>query len=342
MIFKDLWALVFIPVVLALFFFIRKYRKDPGFIFPTTETLKVFRPSLKERLAPKLVYLRLVGVLLVIIALARPQISSELNIRKNAIGIVLAVDCSSTMLAEDLQLGPLGMAQLIETSDVKHLNRLDAVKDVAKSFVVSRPDDLIGVVVFASEAFVACPLTFDHDWLIQSLERAKIGMIKDGTAIGSGILSSLNLLKDADVKSRVIILLSDGINNSGEVPPLVAAKAARSLGVKIYTIGIVSKAQTPYPVKDSSGKKTYKDVKIDVNEDILKKIAEITGSQYFRATDMDSLHKSYKDIDALEKTVLEEKAFAENEDAFWLFLLAALGCLLAEILLGNTILRKVP
>lgn len=342
MIFKDIWVLVFIPVILVIFVITRRYQRDPGFRFPTTETLKIFRPSLKARLSSKLIYLRLACILLVIVALARPQASSEFKVRKDAIGIVLAIDCSSTMLAEDLQLGPLGMARLVDSPDTKHLNRLDAVKEMAINFVRGRPEDLIGVVVFAAEAFIACPLTFDHDWLIQSLERVKVGMIKDGTAIGSGILSALNSLKDADVKSRVIVLLTDGINNTGEVPALIAAKAARSLGVKIYTIGIVSKGQTPYPIKDEFGKTTYKDVRIEINEDILRKIAEITGGQYFRTADIDALRKSYHDIDTLEKAALEEKAFAENEDMFGLFLFAALGCLIAEILLGNTILRKVP
>lgn len=342
MLFKDPWILVFIPVFILLFIFIRKKQMEPGFIFPATDNFRAFRPSLRERLASKLPYLRLASVLLLIITLARPQMSSEFKVRKDAIGIVMAVDCSSTMLAEDLQLGPMGMARLIETPDTRHLNRLDAVKDVAQDFVKSRPDDLIGLVVFAAEAFVACPLTFDHDWLGQAISRLKIGMIKDGTAIGSGILSALNSLKDVDVKSRVLILLSDGINNSGEVPPMVAARAARSLGVKIYTIGIVSRGQTPFPMKDESGKKVYKDVRIDINETVLQKMADITGGQYFRATDMESLRKSYKDIDSLEKSALEEKGFAENEDIFGIFLMAAIACLLAEIVLGNTVLRKVP
>lgn len=344
MTFKDPWFLIFIPLFLAIFSVLRRREREPGFIFPSTDALQAFKSSLRNRLAGKLIYLRVACVGLLIIVLARPQMSSEFKIRKDAIGVVLAIDCSSTMLAEDLLLGPMGLTKLVETGEkAKRYTRLDAVRDVAKDFVKGRPDDLIGLVIFAAEAFIACPLTFDHDWLAESLDRAKVGMIKDGTAIGSGILSALNSLKDVDVKSRVVILLSDGINNAGDVPPLVAAKAARSLGVKIYTVGIVSKGQTPFRMKDEeTGRMVYKDVRIDINETVLQKIAELTGGAYFRATDMESLRKSYKDIDKLEKAALEEKGYAENEDTFNIFLIAALACLLAEIVLGNTILRKVP
>lgn len=344
MTFKDPWILVFIPVAAALFYILRRREADPGFIVPSGEAFAAFRPSLKSRLAANLIYLRMACVLLLIVALARPQMSSEFKARRDAIGIVLAVDCSSTMLAEDLLLGPTGLTKLVETGEGgKRYTRLDGVRDVAKDFVKGRPDDLIGLVVFGAEAFVACPLTFDHEWLDDSLDRMKVGMIKDGTAIGSGILSALNSLKGVEVKSRIMVLLSDGINNAGTVPPLVAAKAARSLGVKIYSVGIVSKGQTPFRMKDeATGRMVYKDVRIDVNETVLRKMAEMTGGTYYRATDMQSLRKSYADIDKLEKASLEEKGFAENEDIFAVFLGAALVCLLLEIILGNTILRKVP
>lgn len=343
MIFKDPWVLVFIPIFLLLSFFIRRHEADPGFLFPSGEALKMFRPTLREFFVSKLFLLRLLCVILLIFALARPQMSREYKTRRDAVGIVLTIDCSSTMLAEDLGLGPAGIARLTERPDPsKRFNRLDAVKQVAKEFVSNRPDDLIGLVAFAAEAFIACPITFDHEWLSQSIERMKVGYIKDGTAIGSGVLTSLNSLKDANVKSKVIVLLSDGINNAGTVPPLVAAKAARAVGVKIYTVGIVSRAQTPYPTIDQTGRKTYKNVRIDINETVLQKMAEITGGQYFRADDMQSLRKTYKEIDKLEKMTMEEKGYSENEDVFYLFLGAALAALLLEIILGNTVLRKVP
>ena len=343
MIFKEPWVLIFIPLFMVLFFFIRRHEAEPGFLFPSNDALKAFKPSLKEWLVSKLVILRFICVILLIFALARPQMNREFKTRRDALGIIMAIDCSSTMLAEDLQLGPSGLAPLIDGSEtVKHLNRLDAVKEVAKTFVDARPDDLVGLVAFSAEAFIACPLTFDHEWLAQSIDRMRVGYIKDGTAIGSGILSSLNSLKDADVKSKVIILLTDGINNAGEVPPLIAAKAARAIGVKVYTVGIVSRGQTPYPTVDQSGRKAYKDVRIDINETVLQKIAETTGGKYFRASDLEGLKNTYGEIDKLEKVTMEEKGFAEHEDIFYMFLVAALITLLAEIVLGNTVLRKVP
>jgi Ca-activated chloride channel homolog len=343
MIFKEPWVLIFIPLFTILFFFMRRHEIEPGFLFPSNDALKVFKPSLKEWLVSKLAILRFICVVLLIFAIARPQMNREFRTRRDALGIIMAIDCSSTMLAEDLQLGPSGLAPLIDRSEaVKRLNRLDAVKEVAKTFVRARPDDLVGLVAFSAEAFIACPLTFDHDWLEQSIDRMKVGYIKDGTAIGSGILSSLNSLKDADVKGKVVILLTDGINNAGEVPPLVAAKAARAVGVKIYTVGIVSRGQTPYPAVDRSGKKIYKDVRIDINEMVLGKMAEITGGKYFRANDLEGLKKTYDEIDKLEKVSMEEKGFSEHEDIFYMFLAAAIAILLIEIILSNTVLRKVP
>ncbi len=343
MIFKEPWVLLFIPVFLLLIVLMRRRESEPGFLFPAEGPLKAFRPSIKEYLSSKLFILRVACVVLLLVSLARPQAGLEYKTRRDALGIVLIIDCSSTMLAEDLSLGPLGIERLTEKSeDTKRFNRLDAVKDVAKDFLSDRPDDLIGVVAFGSEAFIACPLTFDHEWLSRSIDRMRVGFIKDGTAIGSGILTCLNSLKDAKVKSKVAILLSDGINNAGNVPPLVAAKAARALGVKIYTVGIVSKAQTPYPTVDASGRKTYKDVHIEVNEEVLQKIAELTGGRYFRADDMKSLRKAYKEIDGMERVTMEEKGFSEKEDVFHIFLALALVLLLSEMILSNTILRKVP
>ncbi len=343
MVFKDPWVLVFIPLFLLLFFLLRKNEADPGFLFPSAETISMFRPTIREFFASKLFILRIICVILLIVALARPQMSKEYKTRRDAVGIVLAIDCSSTMLAEDLSLGPGGMARLAEkVEQPKRFNRLDAVKEVAKTFVSNRPEDLVGLVAFGAEAFIACPMTFDHEWLTKSIDRMKVGYIKDGTAIGSGILTSLNSLKDANVKSKVVILLSDGINNAGTVPPLVAAKAARTVGVKIYTVGIVSKGQTPYPTIDPTGKKTYKDVRIDINETVLQKIAEITGGKYFRADDMQSLRNTYKEIDKLEKVAVEEKEYADKDDIFYIFVAAAFLALLSEAILGNTILRKVP
>ena len=343
MIFKNPLILGLLPLFLLLVFAVRKFYPERSFVFPAEDAIKTLRGSFKLFFSRKLIFLRLAYMSLIIIALARPQTFGEATTRQEGIAIMIAVDCSSTMLAEDLQLGPLGLMQLTGATDqAKRLNRLDAVKQVGKSFVKSRPDDMIGVIAFAAQAYVACPLTFDKDWVLRSLDRVRIGMIKDGTAIGSGILSSLNSLKNIKAKTRIIILLSDGINNFGEVPPLVAAKAARSLGVKIYTIGIASKGQTPFPDKDEYGHKVYKMVRIDVDEDTLKKIADATGGEYYRATDLASLKESYRTIDKLEKVELELSASEERKDIFGVFLIWALALLVLDAVLSNTFLRRIP
>lgn len=342
MIFKTPIFLAIIPVFLVIFFMVRKIYPGRSILFPTGEVIKSLKGSFKIFLARKLVYLRVAAVILVIIALARPQSNEGGHIRKEGIAVMLTIDCSSTMLAEDLQLGSLGLAPLTGYSESKHLNRLDAVKEAAQDFIRSRPDDMIGIVAFAAQAYVVCPPTFDKVWLEKSLAIVRVGMIRDATAIGSGILSSLEALKTVNARSKVVILLTDGINNFGEVPPLVAAKAARAVGVKIYTIGISSRGQSPYPAIDEYGKKTYKNLQIDIDEKTLKEIANITGGNYYSVKDVNSLKNSYMEIDKLEKTTLEENAYEERADMFTEFLVLALIMLALEIILSNTILRKIP
>lgn len=343
MTFKDPIYLILIPVFLTIIFILKKLYPEKSFIFPTEDVIKTLGGTLKVWLARRLIILRIAYMVLLVLALARPQASQEAMTRHEGIAIALTIDCSSTMLAEDLQLGPTGLVELTGSSaQGKRLNRLDAVKEVAKNFIRSRTDDMIGVIAFAAQAYVACPLTFDKDWALRSIDRIRIGMIKDGTAIGSSILSSLNSLKNVKAKTRIIILLSDGINNFGEVPPLVAAKAARSLGVKIYTVGVASKGQTPFPDKDEHGRKVYKMVRIDIDEDALKRIADTTGGSYYRATDIASLKESYREINKLESSELELASFEERKDIFGLFVLWALILLVMDAVLSNTFLRRIP
>jgi Ca-activated chloride channel family protein len=234
------------------------------------------------------------------------------------------------MLAEDFKLG--GQRQ----------NRVEVVKSVVKDFIMGRSNDRIAIVAFAARAYMVCPLTLDYGWLLDNLERVKTGLVEDGTAIGAGIATSLNRLKDTKGKSKVIILLTDGRNNTGKISPLTAAEAARALKIKIYTIGAGSKGPVPYPVKDFFGNTVYQPVEIDIDEDTLIKIADITGGKYFRATDTESLRKIYKEIDSLEKTVIEEKGYLEYNELFNIFLILSLVFLLLDIILSNTILRKIP
>ena len=339
MIFRNPLVLGIIPLFLLFFFFLRGKYPEKAFLFSSGETIKGFRSSIKLWLARKLIYVRVICIVLFIIALARPQMGGESKVRKEGIAIILCIDTSSTMLAEDLELSPTGLSKLRDSGGK---NRIDAVREVAEEFIKARKDDLVGIVAFAAHAYVVCPPTFDKNWLLNSLERVQVGLIKDATAIGSGILSSLNSLRDIDARSKVIVLLTDGINNFGNVPPLVAAKAARTMGVKIYTVGIASKGRTPFPAKDIYGHKTYKDVRIDIDEDVLKEIANLTGGEYYRVSDMRSLEESYKDIDVLETVELDETPYEEKKDMFQLFLLIGLAFLLIEIVLSNTFLRRIP
>lgn len=340
MTFKQPLFLVILPLFLLFAFAMIKNRKSAGFIFPTSDVVKSFTGGLKARLAPKMIYLRAISIILIILALARPQIMEEEQIRKEGIAIMMAIDTSSTMLADDIHLS---LEELAGRKNLKgrNLTRIDAVKEVAAEFIASRGDDLMGIIAFAAEAFVVCPPTFDHEWLLESLEMIKVGLIKDGTAIGSGILASVNALKDVESKSKVIILLTDGINNFGKVPAPVAAKAARALGIKIYTIGVAGESSFR-AAADGSGRKEYRQVGVSLDEDELKKIASSTGGEYYRVKNMSTLKESYKEIDKLERTGITEKGYESYQDMFNIFLIPGLILLLLELILSGTFLRRIP
>lgn len=343
MIFRAPYVLLLLPLLLVLFIIMRRVYPERSFLFPTDEIIRSFKGSVRIWAARRLIYLRVASIACLVIALARPQLSGESTSKKEGIAIVLCLDCSSTMLAEDLQLGSLGLMPLAGgPGGSKRLNRLDAVTTMARDFINARNADMIGLVAFAAQAYVVCPPTLDKEWLLNSLKRIKVGLIKDGTAVGSGIMSSLDSLKNIKARGKAVILLTDGINNFGLVPPVVAAKAARSLGIKIYTIGIKSAGVSPFPTKDMYGKKTYENVRIDIDEDTLKKIADLTGGNYYKATSLKSLKDSYADIDKLERVVLDESAYSEQKDVFQTFLLWALILLAMDIVLGNTLLRRIP
>ncbi|MBU0682737.1 MAG: VWA domain-containing protein, partial [Candidatus Omnitrophica bacterium] len=216
------------------------------------------------------------------------------------------------------------------------------VKNVLSDFVPKRPNDRIGMVAFAALAYTVCPLTLDHDWLEKNLERVNIGMIEDGTAVGSAITAALNRVKDSPAKEKIIILLTDGRNNAGRISPIAAAEAAKALGVKIYTIGAGTKGLAPYPVQDMFGNTVLRSVRIDMDEDLLKKIAEETGGEYFRATDTASLKKIYAKIDKLETTPIEESGYNIYRELFMFLLVPGLLLLVLETVLSNTLLRRIP
>ena len=332
MIFRNPLFLLFIILVVPLFiFFAGRQRREAAFKFSSGELLSGFRKSLRLRLSTKLVYVRMLSVILFIVAFARPQAPiEETEITTEGIEIVLAVDVSTSMRAEDFELH--GARQ----------NRLEVVKDVVKDFIKSRRGDRIGLVVFAGRPYTVCPLTLDYEWLLHNLDRAQIGMIEDGTAVGSGIAASSNRLKDTEAKSKVIILLTDGRNNAGKISPLTAAEAAKALKIKIYTIGAGSEGPVPYPFTDRFGRSIYRPVKIDIDDETLERIADVTGGKYFRALNTGGLREIYREIDELEKVPIKERGFMEYRELFGLFLMPGFVILLLEILFGNTVLRRLP
>lgn len=320
-----------IPAAIAIVYYASRIRRRAGINFSSRRFLEVSAPTLKTFLANNLWALQLAVLIFLILALARLRVPlEESKIQTEGIDIVLALDTSTSMLAEDFTLHG------------KRANRLDVVKDVVENFIQGRNNDRIGIAAFAARAYTVSPLTLDYGWLLENLKRVKIGLIEDGTAIGSGLSVALNRLKDTKAKSKIIILLTDGINNAGKISPILAAETAKALGVKVYTIGAGTKGMAPYPVKDFFGNTVYQPVKIDIDEDALINIASKTDGKYFRATDTKSLKEIYREIDGMEKTPIEEKGYMEYRELFPIFLNIALALLFAEIILRNTILRRIP
>ncbi len=274
-----------------------------------------------------LLVLRTLAVALIVIAIARPQSGqSESEVHTEGIDIVLAMDISSSMLAEDF----------------KPKNRISAAKEVAADFIQGRANDRIGLVVFASQSFTQCPLTLDYGLLLQFLKDIEIGMIADGTAIGMALGNCVNRLKQSKAKSKVIILLTDGRNNRGELDPQTAAKVAKAFDIRIYTIGAGKRGEALYPVDDPVWGKRYVKMPVQIDEKLLKDVANITGGKYFRATDRTSLEQIYAEIGKLEKTKIEVKEYTRYKELFFSYVIAALVLLLLEIVLANTVFRKIP
>ena len=289
------------------------------------------KTSFRGRLRRNIIYLRACALILIIVALSRPQSAiEETVVHVEGIDIVLAVDTSSSMRAMDFEMNG------------RRVDRLAVVKSVVSDFVEKRPNDRIGMIAFASMAYTVCPLTLDHDWLEKNIERVEIGMIEDGTAIGSALSGALNRVKDTEAKGKIIILLTDGRNNAGRISPMVAAEAAKALGVRIYAIGAGTKGMAPYPVKDMFGNTVLKPVQIDIDEKLLTNIADTTGGMYFRATDTASLEDIYKEIDTIETTPIEETGYNIYKELFGYVLIPGILFLLLEILLANTVLRRIP
>ncbi len=330
-VFKDPLVLSFILLVPILVIFARRRRSTSNFLFSSEDLVKELTPTLRVRLSKTLILFRGTAIILIILALARPQSVLEgTKAISEGVDIVLALDTSTSMLGEDFKIG------------VRRVNRFDVVKDVVKDFISKRKDDRIGMVAFAARAYTVCPLTTDYEWLYENLDRVRVGMIEDATAIGSAIASSSNRLRTSKTKSKIIILLTDGINNAGNISPLVAAEAAKALKIKIYAIGVGTKGLVPYPLKDIYGRTVYKNIPIDIDDDSLKRIADITGGKYYRAQDTESLRKIYDEINNLEKSNIEHEGYREYSELFPHFLIPGLILFAIEILLANTVFLKVP
>ncbi len=264
-------------------------------------------------------------------ALARPQAGTAVTkIHREGVDVVLAVDVSGSMLAEDFTLGSA------------RASRVAVVKSVVKDFVAARPEDRIGLVLFAARPYTQCPLTLDHGWLMQNLERARVGMIEDGTAIGSALATAVDRLRASTAKSKFVVLLTDGQSNAGRITPATAAEAAGALGVKVYTVGAGTRGLAPYPAQDLFGNKVYRPMPVDIDEETLKKIATTTGGRYFRATDTASLRDIYAEIDRSEKTPFEAPQYLDYREAYPWLAWPALAAVLLEVGLAETVLRKLP
>lgn len=314
--------LLLIPVIGWYIYELRK--ADASLQLSDTQTLGKQPKSARIYLLHVPFVLRVACITLLSIALARPQLTNRWSSESTeGIDIMMALDISGTMQAEDLKP-----------------NRLEAAKQVASDFVIARPNDQIGLVVFAGESFTQCPLTTDHAVLINLFKSVKFGMIEDGTAIGLGLANAVNRMKDSQTKSKVIILLTDGSNNRGEIDPQTAAEIAKTYGIRVYAVGVGSHGQARVPVQTPMGVQ-YMMMDSEFDEGTLQRIASTTGGQYFRATDNSSLKSIYEQIDQLEKTKLRVREYAKHTDIFPPFIVAALLCLIAEIILRYFVLRTV-
>jgi Ca-activated chloride channel family protein len=316
--------LALIPVI--LWWYYRGQRQaNSSLLFSRFDILGSYTKTTKERLQHLPLILRCLVVACISIALARPQsFSSNQDVYTEGIDIAIALDLSGSMLATDFKP-----------------NRIEAAKKLTADFIDARKNDKIGLVIFSREAFTQCPLTVDYKVLKSQLAEVKNGMVEDGTAIGNALANCINRLRDSTVKSKVVILLTDGVNNAGEIDPLTASELAKVYGVRVYTIGIGTMGQAPYPVQTPMGI-TYQMMPVEIDEALLKKIATETGGKYYRATGNDKLTEIFTEIDGLEKSRISSTSYRHKKELYYPWAAAALLLLFGEILLGRIYLRKLP
>ena len=331
MIFKDPWVLLAVPFIFLALVIVRRKQRRASIFFPAEGLFGSLPRTWKRHVVDLPRILRMVAIFLFGVALAGPRtILDETKYTSEGIDIVLAIDASRSMAAMDFTLNG------------RPANRLKVIKGVVEEFLKARESDRISIVAFGGLAYTVSPLTHDYHWLTDNLRRLDFLQVEDGTAIGSALATSMNRLRKSSAKSKVIVLLTDGMNNTGRIAPLQAAQAAKALGIRVYTIGAGTKGYSPYPVQDLFGNTVYKQIKVEIDEETLQEIARITGGKYFRATDTQSLRQIYQEIDHLEKTPQEEKGYREYRELFSLFLTIALLCLAVEFLLNHTLLLRIP
>ncbi len=320
------WLFAIIPMMLAWYLYkLKTYEGELN--YSSFNLFTGIKSSLKAKFRHVLFLLRIVALSFLILAIARPQSrSSWKDVKTEGIDIVVSLDVSLSMLAKDFKP-----------------NRLEVAKEVLGDFIDARPNDKIGLVVFSGEAFTQCPLTTDHKIIKNMFGDIKAGMLDQGTAIGLGLADGVARVKDSKAKSKVVILISDGVSNVGEIAPLTAADIAKTFGVRVYCIGVGSKGKALQPVAlYPNGEMEYDYVDVDIDDATMTQISEMTGGKYFRATDRESLEKTYKEIDLLEKTIISEKNFSNKSEHFLPFAVAAAICLLLEFLLKRFVFKAIP
>ena len=320
---KEFFFLLFIPIALLIWYFFKSKKNTSEIVFSDLHSLEKTK-TIKNKLIHLTYLFKICALILLIIALARPQSSTnwEESITEG-IDIILSMDISGSMLAEDLKP-----------------NRLEASKEVAMDFISKRANDRVGLVIFSGESFTQCPLTTDHNVLINLFKDVKSGMVEDGTAIGMGLATAVNRLKESDAISKVIILLTDGVNNKGVVAPFTAAEIAKKFGIRVYTIGVGTEGYAPYPFQTPFGIQ-YQDVEVQIDEETLQNIATVTDGKYFRATNNSKLKEIYKDIDKLEKSKIEVTEFHKRSEEFNKFAIPALLLLVLGFILEKTYLKQL-
>jgi Ca-activated chloride channel family protein len=338
--FAQPWLLLLLLAIPLLAYWRGKMGPAAALTFSSTTTLRALGKSSAARAGQLLRAVMLLSLALFAIAMARPQLGKSLTqVEASGIDIMVVLDVSGSMLTKDFTIGGASAT------------RIDAIREVTRKFIEGRPNDRIGIIAFAGRPYVVSPMTLDHDWLLKNLERVKIGLVEDGTAIGSGIAAAANRLNDKRSKSRVIVLLTDGENNTGKIPPNTAAEAVKALKIRFYAIGagINGIAPTPVfnpqngkPLTDMFGNIVYQNQRVHFNEAGLKEVAKIADGQFYRATDTKSLEQIFGDIDKLEKTTVSVKKYQQYRDLFPACIMAGLGLLLAQLLLSQTIWKKLP